>query len=241
MKKIVLIIAVLFVSILSAQNQKTSSVFKLTIDAKTTDAEISQKISDIESSTNLKVEIKNLKRNNDNQIITYSFSYDDNQGNSGSKKVKQNTPIDDLEFTYISNSSGKSETNITTNNSKRVVIDLDDELFVNNFDGDFKKMFNKSFRKAHKIFIDEDGNVKEEVIEDDGDFNIDDILNEMDFSAFSNDKVENMMKSFRQQLNDGNFSFSFFGNSDGRVKDIEQEIQELKKAMEQIQQQLKEE
>ena len=220
-----------------AQNK----VFTFTFDANTSDETIQKKVSDFVAESKVTIELTNIKRDKNNLIKKFSFSYNDGLGNSGSQKFSDSKPIAGFTFRYQLNNQGKVFTTVTNKSLKDPMFEFNTQDLLGNLN-DEASVVKKSYQKGIKLYIDEQGNVREEVFESDDDFDIENLLGQIDQSELDKLNPDQIIQLMKDKFSGNLFNFVFsdeYQKNEG-LSELKQALEKMKEELHQLKQKLEE-
>lgn len=170
MKKIIFIVTILVFNTTFSQSKVVSESLdkiKLIFTAESKDENIKKTQERLKNDNNVDLEVKNVTRNKDGKITGLEISFNDNNGNSGSKKIKGTEPIKPISFSYFKDSNGDVNTSLGIEDSVKKKYEISDIRFTedNTTSDDDNVTKPKSYSKSIKIITDENGNIKKSVTE----------------------------------------------------------------------------
>jgi hypothetical protein len=253
-QKSIIVISLLYFNSIDAQ-ENTSSNYSIkssivySIEATTSDENINENINALKKENNINLEVKNIKRNNEGKIIGINLSYQDNNGNSGSKQIKGTQPIKPIVFKYEKNKDGEVNISLSTKDTEDQMIRkyyASDIKFTEDGDVTEEKNFKKS--KITTITIDKDGKSSKSVTINDEPIEAGKlkILENEDLKNLNADHIQGLIKEldFNKLLNDHKESiFKISENNEllnPNMKELKDEIKILKEEIEKIKKEVEE-
>jgi hypothetical protein len=207
--------------------------------------------------------VKNIKRNKEGKITAIDISYNDNNGNSGSKQIKGIEPIKPITFNYKKNNDGDVDISLSSQETVKDVVKkyhLSDVKYIED-KNDTPNVKSTSRSKVTTMIIDKDGKIKKSVIEE-GEPSSDDevikiykagdvkylngndvkeILRELDINKIVKESTDFAFKLSDNLLDNKKNTLPNMKVLEEQMKKLQEEMEKMKKEMEESKKELKKE
>lgn len=259
-QKTIALVTILFINFISAQ-EKSSSSISITIDSNAKDDNIKENLAFIKKENNVDLEVKNIKRNNEGKIIAIDLSYNDNNGNSGSKQIKGIAPIKPITFSYKKNNNGEVIMSLSSNETVKDIVKKYHVSDIKFSEVEDKMPIVKSSTSSKVITIttDKDGKIKKSVIENgepsldeevikiykSGDVkyysgaDVKEILDEIDINKIIRESTDSAIKLSKKFTNNNEIILPNMKELEEQLKKLQEEMEKLQEEMEESKKELK--